>query len=421
MLVVRENFRAADNRHTGWPHLRAMTSMHQVFEPNPYIVDAPTRIIFGDGVFDKVGSYASQLGANAFVMLDPFLKSSPVEERLVAQLQAKAIGHTIWHDIVANPRAQTCDRAAALAKEKGCDCIIAVGGGSAIDAAKAVALVAVHGGDSWDYTARAGAEVRTPSRPGLPLLAVPTTAGTGAEVTPYAVLSNRDLKLKATIINRVCCPTYALIDPTLHLTKPRQLTASTGVDTFLHAFEGFVGNQANTWTDLLAVKAMELVARNLRDACADGRNLGSRRRMAEACYLAGIALANVGVGIPHALGQALGALKDTAHGESCAACLIPTISWTLPDCQEKLAQVATIFDPALAESPKDRSAAMLPTLLRGLFDDIGLKSSFKSLGLDLSEVDQLVGIALTNYGQDIACSAKPADAADIRRIVLDCL
>jgi alcohol dehydrogenase class IV len=395
--------------------------MHQVFEPKPYTGDAPTRIIFGDGVFDEVGLYMSRLGANAFVMLDPFLKSSPVEDKLVAQLQAKAIRHTIWCDIVANPRAQTCDRAAALAKEQGCDFIVAVGGGSTIDAAKAVALVAVHGGDSWDYTARVGAEVRTPSTPGLPLLAVPTTAGTGAEVTPFAVLSNRDLKLKATIINRVCCPTYALIDPMLHLTKPRPLTASTGVDTFLHAFEGFVGNHANTWTDLFAVKAMQLVAQNLREACKEGRNLGARRRMAEACYLAGIALGNVGVGIPHALGQALGALKDTAHGESCAACVIPTISWTLPDCQEKLAQVAAIFDPGLAESPKDRSAAKLPALLRDLFDDIGLKSSFKSLGLDLSEVDQLVGIAFTNYGQDIACSVKPAEPVDIRRIVLDCL
>ena len=147
----------------------------------------------------------------------------------------------------------------------------------------------------------------------------------------------------------------------------------------------------------------------------------ARRRMAEACYLAGMTLANVGVGIPHALGQALGALKDTPHGESCAACVIPTISWTLPDCHEKLAQVATIFDPGLAESRKDRSAAMLPALLRNFFNDIGLKSSFKSLGLDLSEVDRLVAIAFTNYGQDIACSAKPANSADIRRIVMDCL
>ena len=395
--------------------------MQQALEPKPYSVDAPTKIIFGDGAFGEVGLHMSRLGSNAFVMLDPFLKSSPIEEKLLAQLQAQGIRHTLWYDVVANPRAQTCDRAAALAKEKACDCIIAVGGGSAIDAAKAVALVAVHGGESWDYTARAGADVRTPSAPGLPLLAVPTTAGTGAEVTPFAVLSNRDLKLKATIINHVCFPTYALIDPTLHLTKPKALTASTGIDTFLHAFEGFIGNQSNTWTDLFAIRAMELVAQNLREACTDGQDVGARRRMAEACYLAGIALGSIGVGIPHALGQALGALKDTAHGESCAACVIPTISWTLPDCQERLARVATIFDPSLAGAPEDRSAAMLPALLRSFFDDIGLKSTFKTLGLEMSEVDQLVEVALTNYGQDVACSVKPADVADIRSIVMDCL
>lgn len=384
-----------------------------------YTIALPTKVIFGAGSLARLADLARPFGAAAFVMIDPFLKGSALEASVLGQLAAAGIRTTLWHDIVPNPRAETCDRAAAAAF--GAEMIIAIGGGSTMDAAKAVALVATNGGQSWSFTARANAEVRSPEKRGRPLIAIPTNAGTGAEVTPFAVLSNPDLKLKATIIHPFCFPDLAIVDPALHLTKPRRLTASTGVDTFLHAFEGFIGTRPNTWTDLFSIRAMELVAAHLPAACDNPGDLEARTRMAEACYMAGITLGTIGVGIPHALGQAMGALKDTPHGESCAACLIPTVRWTMPHAQDRLARVATIFRPELAALSQVAQAQALPEALAQFCASIGLTGGFGALGLRRDEVERLLDVAETNYGFDIACSQRPAAREDLRRIVTESL
>lgn len=382
-----------------------------------YSVSMPTRIHFGAGKRSDLGGMARELGGKAYLVVDPFLRGSAVERGLADQLAAQGMAHRIWHDIVPNPRATTCDKAAADLRDFGADMVIALGGGSTIDAAKAIALVAANGGESWSFTSRRDAPVRSPERRGLPLIAIPTNAGTGAEVTPYAVLSNPQLKLKATIIHPFCYPDIAIIDPELHLTKPARLTASTGIDTFLHAFEGYIGTRPNGWTDVFSLRAMELVAHHLPAACETPDDLDARTRMAEACYMAGITLANIGVGIPHALGQALGALKDTPHGESCAAFLISTVRWTLPHAEDRLARVAAMLDPTLASLPMQKQSEALPGALSAFFDRIGLKSGLAALGLATAEIATLVDVAQTNYGFDIACSQRRADRADLLEIV----
>lgn len=379
----------------------------------PYVVDLPTRMSFGVGTFNAVGAEVARFGRRAFVMLDPFLKGSPLEERMDRQLAEAGITASKWYDIVPNPRATSCDAAAAEAVRSGCDVVLAVGGGSTIDAAKAVALVAVHGGESWDYTARAGIECRDPTSPGLPIIAVPTSAGTGAEVTPFAVLSRPDLKLKATIKNLGCAPKVALVDPALHVSKPPRLTASTGIDTFLHAFEGFLSSQSNGWTETVGLRAIQLFAMHIRTACRDGSDLEARAGMAEACYLAGLSLATIGVGIPHSLGQALGALKDAPHGEACAAFLVPTVRWTLPAGTEKLALVATIFDNGLRSQSIVQQAEALPALLEDLQSDIDLTSGAGALGLSPWEVSDLVDVAFANYWRGIERWIRPGDRSNM--------
>ena len=383
----------------------------------PYVIDLPTRLSFGVGTFDAVGAEVARFGRRAFVLLDPFLKGSPLEDRLDRHLSSAVVTATKWYDIVPNPRATTCDAAAARAVASGCDVVIAVGGGSCIDTAKAVALVAVHGGAAWDYTARAGVEHRDPKTPGLPIIAIPTSAGTGAEVTPFAVLSRPDLKLKATIKNPGCAPALALVDPTLHISKPPRLTAGTGVDTFLHAFEGYLGSQSNGWTETVGLRAMQLFATHIRTACRYGSDLAARTGMAEACYLAGLSLASIGVGVPHSLGQALGALKDVPHGEACAAFLVPTVRWTLPAGEEKLAVVARIFENSLSTLPVERQAEALPALLDDLLTNIGLPPGARELGLSASEVGDLVDVAFANYWRGIERWIKPGNRAEMLELV----
>ncbi|WP_025661327.1 iron-containing alcohol dehydrogenase [Rhizobium sp. IBUN] len=390
-------------------------------DPLSYQVALSTRLRFGPGASDTLAQEAALLGGNAFVLLDPFLKSSALEGALVASLSAAGVRTNLWHEIVPNPRAATCNSAAAKARDLGVDLVIAIGGGSTIDAAKAVSLGITNGGDVWDFTSRRNAQVRVPEKRGLPLIAVPTNAGTGAEITPFAVLSSPERKLKATIIHPFCYPDVALVDPNLHLTKPRRLTASTGIDTFLHAFEGFIGTRPNGWTDVFSIRAMELVAAHLPTACDNPDDLSARVSMAEACYMAGITLGNIGVGIPHALGQAMGALKDTPHGESCAACLVPTVRWTLPVAEERLARVSAIFDPSCAGRPVADASQMLPSILETFMNSIGLTGGFEQLGLSRDEIEPLIDIATTNYGQDVGCSRRAAGHEDLRQIVLNSL
>ncbi|MCR6502339.1 iron-containing alcohol dehydrogenase [Shinella sp. CPCC 101442] len=383
-----------------------------------YQITLPTRVHFGPGSIAALPQEAAKLGRRLFLLIDPFLKGTPLEGRIVGELAAAGMKTRLWHDIVPNPRAATCDAAAAEARLWQADAIIAIGGGSTIDAAKAVSLATTNGGPVWDFTSRTNAEIGQLEKRGLPLIAVPTNAGTGAEITPFAVLSNPELKLKATIIHPYCYPDVALIDPGLHLSKPPRLTASTGIDTFLHAFEGYIGTRPNAWTDLFSIRAMELVATYLPIACADPSNIEARTRMAEACYMAGVTLGNVGVGIPHALGQALGALKDTPHGESCAAFLVSTVRWTLPEANAPLARVATIFRPDLVNLAETERANTLPEVLQAFFASIGLSGRLGALGLPRSDTETLVAIAMTNYGQDVACSLRPAGRDDLRSIVL---
>ena len=383
-----------------------------------YQIALPTRMRFGPGSIASLPQESAALGQRALLLIDPFLKGSHLETTIVDGLAAAGIKTEQWHDIVPNPRASTCDAAAEQARLWQADMLIAIGGGSTIDAAKAVSLAATNGGPAWDFTTRTNASIRQPERRGLPLIAVPTNAGTGAEVTPFAVLSNPELKLKATIIHPFCYPDVAIVDPQLHVSKPARLTASTGIDTFLHAFEGYIGTRPNSWTDLFSIRAMELVAAHLPAACTEPLNVAARTRMAEACYMAGVTLGNIGVGIPHALGQALGALKDTPHGESCAAFLVSMVRWTMPEAEGRLARVAAILRPELSGQSDAVQANALPDVLQDFFASIGLSGGLSDLGLCRDEVDALVEIAMVNYGQDVACSRRLADRNNLRSIVL---
>lgn len=382
-----------------------------------YSFSLPTRLYFGPGVFKNVGIEVNRIGKRAFVLIDPFLRNSYLEEHLDHQMIEASVKTSKWYDIVPNPRADTCDSAAKQAQLFGSDVIVAIGGGSTIDTAKAVAMVAVHGGNAWDYTARAGVKHLDPTTPGLPIIAVPSSAGTGAEVTPFAVLSRPDLKMKATIKNLGCAPTVAIVDPEIHISKPKRLTAGTGIDTFLHALEGFLGNQANGWTDTVGLRSIQLFARHFKSACHDGSNITARTGMAEACYLAGLSLANVGVGIPHSLGQALGALKDAPHGEACAAFLIPTLRWTLPEGTDRLAKIASILEPKLNSVSITEQAKALPGLIEKLFIDVGLPLNARELGLTISDTDELIDIAYANYWRGIERWIKSSSKLDIVELV----
>ena len=384
-------------------------------------INLPTRIIIGPGKINEAGTICKSLGTKAFVLYDPFLKNSDTIKSILTDLKSNNISYIEFNDVVPNPRSTTIDYGAKLCKQEGCDVVIGIGGGSAIDSAKAIALVNTNGGTCWEYTKRQNEKVTKPQNKASPMIVVPTTAGTGTEATPCSVINNSSLRSKCTIIDPMIFPCVSIVDPELMVSVPPLMTALTGIDAFGHAFEAYIGNSANEFSDMVALKSIEMFVRSIRRVVKDGTNIDARMEMALACTLGGWALTMAGVTIPHALGQPLSAFADAPHGGTLAACIPVVIEWTVPYAQEKFAKVATLFDPEVAKLSQEEQAAALPKLIRELYKDIDVNVSFSSYGLKEEDVSEYVDLAYTAFKQDIDNHPKPATREDIEDLVRRCM
>lgn len=274
------------------------------------------RIVFGAGTLQQAGSLARSLGRHAFVVTG---RNPARVEPLLRQLAAESVAHTCF-SVVGEPTTHAVTAAAARARSAGCDFVIGFGGGSALDAAKAVAALLTNPGDLLDYLEVVG-RAQPLARPAAPCLAIPTTAGTGAEVTRNAVLASPAHRCKASLRDVSMLPRIALVDPDLSRDLPPALTAATGLDALTQLIEPYVSCRANPMTDTLCVGALPLAARSLRRACEDGRNEVARADLAYASLRSGQALANAGLGIVHGFAAPLGGMFPAPHGAVCAALL----------------------------------------------------------------------------------------------------
>jgi len=380
----------------------------------------PLTLDFEVGAIQRIGEKVAAFGTKVFLMVDPFLQGSDLVEQVTGSFIERGIEFVEFYDIVPNPRHTTIDRAVEQVRRAGCDAVVAVGGGSAIDSAKAVAFVAVHGGSCWDYTERLGEVVTRPQRRGLPLLVVPTTSGTGTEATPFAVINNPELGLKCAIVNPFIYPDVALIDPQILVSKPPRLTALTAVDTFCHALEAYISIHCTPWVEMVALQSIRLFAANALQCVEHGDDLQARANMAFASTLGGMAIAGAGVTVSHALGQPLGAMTDAPHGGTVAASTPNVIRWTLPVCADKFATVAGILEPATLSLSVDERAVRLPGILEQLFSTLGLTDTFQSYGLLPDQIDEFARTVWTSFNQDLACHPKKVnsqkDVADIVRM-----
>jgi alcohol dehydrogenase class IV len=276
----------------------------------------PTRIVFGRGVVTEVPATAKALGERLLVLTgrDPG-RAGPLVDRLKAAGVEAATFPTPGEPSVESVRAGV-----ARAQAIGCDVVIGFGGGSVLDAGKAVAALLTNGGDPTDYLEVVG-KGRALVRPSAPYIAIPTTAGTGAEVTRNAVLISSEYYLKASLRSAFMYPRLAVVDPELTHTLPPAVTASTGLDALTQLIEPFVSTAANPFTDALCRDGITRVARSLRRAWEDGRNATAREDMALASLFSGIALANARLGAVHGCAAALGGRYPAPHGAVCARVL----------------------------------------------------------------------------------------------------
>jgi alcohol dehydrogenase class IV len=277
---------------------------------------SPARILFGPGTVSQIGAVARDLGQRALVATGLELARS---ERSLAALSAVGIDY-VTLPVSGEPTTDLARQGARLAREADCDLVIGLGGGSAIDAAKAIAALAANGGDPLDYLEVVG-RGQSLTQPSLPCIAIPTTAGTGAEVTRNAVLASPAHGIKASLRSPTMLPRVALVDPELTYSLPPAVTASTGLDALTQLIEPFTSSRANPLTDALCREGMMRAARSLRRAYEDGRDAAAREDMALASLFGGLALANAGLGVVHGFAGPVGGTFHAPHGAVCAAFL----------------------------------------------------------------------------------------------------
>jgi alcohol dehydrogenase class IV len=274
------------------------------------------RILFGNGRAREAGGLAAELGARAFVVTGGSARHAGP---LLASLAEQGISYVIFR-VSSEPTTHLVREGVSEAREAGCDCVIGLGGGSSIDAAKAIAALLVNGGDPLDYLEVIGRGMPL-ARPSAAWMAMPTTAGTGAEVTRNAVLASPEHGVKVSLRSPMMLPRVALIDPALTYSMPSGTTASTGLDALTQLIEPYVSNRANPMTDGLCREGMARAARSLRRACDKGDDVAAREDMALASLFGGLALGNAGLGAAHGFAAPVGGAFDAPHGALCAAFL----------------------------------------------------------------------------------------------------
>ena len=283
-----------------------------------------TRIVFGAGKLAEAGPLAASLGKRALLVTGAHPTRS---DGLAAQLARLGI-ETTRYSVAGEPTVELARQGAETARRENVDLVIALGGGSVIDAGKAIAALATNPGDPLDFLEVIGRALPLRADP-LPFMALPTTAGTGAEVTRNAVLGSPEHRVKVSLRSPRMLPRIALVDPELTLDLPPALTAATGLDAFTQLLEPFVSVRANPLTDSLCREGLARAARALPRAFADGSDLAARTDMSLASLFGGLALANAGLGAVHGFAGPLGGMFDAPHGAVCAALLAPVTAANL--------------------------------------------------------------------------------------------
>jgi alcohol dehydrogenase class IV len=274
------------------------------------------RILFGPQTASQAGRLAGELGRHALLVTGHDTRRAAP---LLRPLREAGVGATVF-SIAGEPDLETIRRGAALAQQEKCDLVVSFGGGSVLDAGKAIAAMMTNQGDLLDYIEIIG-RGRTLAKPSAPFIAIPTTAGTGSEVTRNAVLASPEHRVKVSLRSPFLLPSIALVDPELTRDLPPALTVSTGLDALTQLIEPYVCLRANPMTDSLCEEGMRRVARSLRAAFANGRDDSAREDMALASLFGGLALANAGLGAVHGLAGPIGGMFSAPHGAVCAALL----------------------------------------------------------------------------------------------------
>ena len=349
-----------------------------------------TRIFFGRGGISFLGNCALDTGAKKFLLVaDPGIEKTGYVDRARTILDQKGMQGEIFCEIEPEPYLDSADRAAELGKSIEAGLVIGMGGGSAMDTAKASAAIITNGGRAQDYLG-----LNVVKQSALPTIMIPTTAGTGSEVTFTAVFTNRQTKAKGGINSPHLFPVVALLDPQLTLSLPPEVTAATGIDALTHAIESVTSRSSTVFTEALALKAATLISQNLRRAVFHGDDIEARENMLLGSLLAGIALADAGVGACHALAYPLGGNYRIPHGLANAILIPHVMEFNLAAAERPLAMIAQSMGEPVSGLPLRKAAATAVEAVSTLCRDIGIPNCLSEIGVPRADIPMLVEGAL---------------------------
>jgi alcohol dehydrogenase class IV len=351
------------------------------------LITAPRLMAIGGGALAELPALLGRLGlARPLVVTDPYIAKSSILDRATALLDDAKIPWSAFSDTVSDPTTDVIAKGVEILRGGDFDSLVAIGGGSSIDTAKGMSVLHANGGQMRDW--------KVPNdipKLGPPIVAVPTTAGTGSEVTRFTVVSDTETDEKMLIAGLACCPAAAIVDYELTLTMPYRLTADTGIDSLTHAIEAYVSRRANPYTDGLARQAMGLIARNIRTACAVPDNRAAREAMMLGATTAGMAFSNASVALVHGMSRPIGAFFHVPHGLSNAMLLPEITAFSAPAALERYADCARAMGVADEGEGSQGAVARLLDELRGLNDELKVPSP-KAYGIDRARYDEVLPI-----------------------------
>ncbi len=370
----------------------------------------PRIMRIGGGTVKETGQVLRQLGlARPFVVTDRFLEKNGYVDRLMSALAAEGIVATVYADAIPDPTEHSIQSALGVLKGGDCDCVIGFGGGSPIDTAKAIAVLARRGGRM-----RALKAPHQEDTPGLPVIAIPTTAGTGSEATRFTIVTDDETDEKMLCVGLAYLPVAAIVDYELTLAKPARLTADTGIDALTHAIEAYVSRRANPFSDSIALQAMKAIAPNLRKVYRTPGDRAAREAMMFGATQAGIAFSNASVALVHGMSRPIGAFFHVPHGLSNAMLLPLVTAFSAPQATDRYADCAVAMGIAPSDGDKRVAVELLLDELRALNADLKVPTP-REWGIDAGRyhavIDTMAAQALASGSP--ANNPRVASAAEI--------
>jgi alcohol dehydrogenase class IV len=348
------------------------------------------EIVFGEGSLPEAAHAAVRLGARRpFVVTDPGVMEAGWPAELLAQLRAAGLSPQVWLDLTPNPKDHEIEAGYERYLDSGCDVVLGIGGGSVIDAAKGVALLAANGGRILDYEG-----IDRIAHPIPPLIMMPTTSGTGADVSQFCIVTDTERHTKITIMGRALVPDVSVVDPRLLVTMPEWLNAATGLDALTHGIEAFVSLAHGPLTDHHALQAISLVNGNLAETMLRPRNAMARSLMAQAALEAGLAFTNAILGATHAMSHQVGGMLDLPHGVVNGVLLPHVIRFNGAAEPERFVPIAQAMGLDVQGAPAPEAVHLVAEAVRELGDEVGVPKGLSTLGVMDTDIPRLAQLTL---------------------------